>query len=70
MPVDTSTPSSIDHLIARLSGEIHAHLVELRRAGLPPKALAGLEAIERKFTLLADALAGLGEPEPSNSDAA
>jgi hypothetical protein len=67
------TPIQGAREIAKTVGQIHAEMIALRRAGLPPKFLAGLDRVEMLLATLADQNAALGEavraPEPTAEQA-
>ena len=60
---DESQPTMTDRTreIAKTIGELHAETIKFRRAGLPPKFLGGLDAIDKILARLADQNAALSE---------
>ncbi len=63
--------------IAKTVGLLHAETIKLRNAGLPPKFLGSLAAVEKALNVLADQNAALSEaatvkdePAPSSDEPA
>lgn len=79
MSDDASKTTLVDRTreIAKTVGLLHAETIRLRNAGLPPKFLGSLAAVEKALNVLADQNAALSEaatvkdePAPSSDEPA